>query len=332
MVKRNESKPETNPITDHSPSLEVADASSISAKVETLFGDYVERMMSGEILDLQQIENDHPECGAELVQQLRSFQELAKPSNDLNGKSIGEYNVVRLLGRGGMGIVYEGWQNNLERRVAIKILPTGITADPRSIARFTQEAQLAAKLNHPNIVTVFGMGVEKDIPYFVMEYVEGQTLAQFLKPLKKNRTEQIAPPQDNLETVAHYAPNESTQGLDHRRLNLEYFLRMAKAFASVADGLHHAHEQGVIHRDIKPSNLMVEITTDEDGKETQRLRLLDFGLARFEGQETFTRTGDVLGTLLYMSPEQAIAGSSSKLDTRTDIYSLGVSFYEARPN
>ncbi len=150
---------------------------------------------------------------------------------------------------------------------------------------------MAGKLHHPNIVSVYGMGVEQDTPYFAMELVEGETLAAVL------RREPPAP--DAFQSHCLY---------------------MASAFADVADGLQHAHAGGVVHRDIKPSNLIV------DGD--RHIRILDFGLARLEGQDALTVTGDFLGTPQYMSPEQA-RRQKVPVDHRTDIYSLGATFYEA---
>ena len=146
---------------------------------------------------------------------------------------------------------------------------------------------------------MYGSGVENDTPYFAMEFVEGETLAQVL--------EKTSGADDESETP--FGP----------RNRQDFFVRLAAAIADVAEGLHHAHSKGVTHRDIKPSNLIL----DGDG----RLRILDFGLASTEGQESLTLTGDLVGTVLYMSPEQAMA-KRARPDHRTDIYSLGASLYE----
>ncbi|MBI4601473.1 MAG: protein kinase [Planctomycetes bacterium] len=204
--------------------------------------------------------------------------------------ALGDYRLLRPLGRGGMGVVYEAWQVSVDRRVAIKILPAGIAADPKMVERFEREAKAAAKLQHPNIVSVFGLGSEGGTPYYAMELVEGETLAQMLRRLQAAR-----------------------------RIDLQYCIDIASAFAGVAEGLQHAHERGVIHRDIKPSNLIL----DKHG----RVRILDFGLAHFEGQESLTLSGELLGTPVYMSPEQASARKAA-VDHRTDVYSLGATLYE----
>jgi eukaryotic-like serine/threonine-protein kinase len=151
--------------------------------------------------------------------------------------------------------------------IRTKVLPAGVAADAKSSTRFLREAQIVAKLSHPQIVPVFASGIESGTPWYAMELVDGETLAQILKRL-------------------------SLEEVDPKRC-----LEFATQFAGVADGLHHAHAKKIIHRDIKPSNLIL----DREGQ----LRILDFGLARLEGQETLTLSGDFLGTPQYMSPEQA---------------------------
>ncbi|MBI4605152.1 MAG: serine/threonine protein kinase, partial [Planctomycetes bacterium] len=171
----------------------------------------------------------------------------------------------------------------------------------RSFFRFLREAKAAAQLSHPNVVGVHGMGVEGQTPWYSMELVEGETLAEILA---RRRAGSGASP---------FGPGE--EGL----AGLAGFARLAAALAGAADGLQHAHEHGVVHRDVKPSNLIC----DREGK----LRILDFGLARLEGQKSLTVSGDLVGTPLYMSPEQA-RRRKVEVDRRTDIWSLGATLYE----
>ncbi len=181
--------------------------------------------------------------------------------------TLGDYTLRRQIGRGGMGVVYEAWENSLDRRVALKVLPPGIAADARSSTRFLREAQIVAKLSHPQIVPVHATGINDATPWYAMEYVDGETLAQILTRLKDVEPE--------AETVFGKKDRPG------------YFEKLAEAFADVADGLQHAHSKGVVHRDVKPSNLIL----DSAGK----LRILDFGLARLEGQESLTLSGDLMG-------------------------------------
>ncbi len=274
--------------------------SSSEVPPEQILGSYLDRLNSGEDLDFEKIRREHPDLASELIEKLHFFQEIGpRPSNGSPLGTLGDYTLRRQIGRGGMGVVYEAWQNSVDRQVALKILPAGVAADERALQRFVREAKTAAQLNHQNIVHVHGMGVEENTPYYTMEYVEGETLAQVLGRLKEADEEAKTP-----------FGSKSRQ---------DYYIRLADAFADVADGLQHAHSKGVIHRDVKPSNLIL----DQEG----RLRILDFGLARLEGQESLTISGDFVGTPLYMSPEQA-RRKKIKVDHRTDIYSLGATVYE----
>ena len=204
---------------------------------------------------------------------------------------IGRYRILRVLGRGGMGIVYEAEQERSTRPVALKVLQPGLES-ARTLRRFEHEARILARLSHPGIAQVLDAGVSSSAlgprPYLVMELVRGEPLTRFA----------------------------DRNALDPRR--------RLELLANVCDAVQHAHEKGVIHRDLKPSNLLVS----EDGAP----KVLDFGIARVLDQgatETSlrTRTGELLGTLAYMSPEQ-ITGDADAVDTRSDVYSLGVIAYE----
>ncbi|MBN1835032.1 MAG: serine/threonine protein kinase, partial [Spirochaetales bacterium] len=271
-----------------------------SSKLELLLAEYVDRLNAGEAFNIEKIRADHPRVAEELIAQLRVLQGLFQDNeSSVALGTLGDYTLRRQIGRGGMGVVYEAWENSMDRRVALKVLPAGVAADERALQRFVREAKTAGKLNHQNVVSVYGMGLKEQTPYFAMEFVEGETLAQQLANIKDAEPESDTP-----------------FGKKDRQ---DYFIRIGAAFADVADGLQHAHSKGVIHRDIKPSNLIL----DAGG----RLRILDFGLARLEGQESLTVSGDLVGTPLYMSPEQA-RQRKIEIDHRTDVYSLGATMYE----
>lgn len=274
-----------------------------SSAADSLFASYIDRLVSGEPIDVDQVRAQHPELGDELIEQLRSFCELADDSNDTHHpRNLGDFDIIREIGRGGMGIVYEAWQNSLNRQVALKLLPTVMGANSKTVTRFIREAQVSGMLNHSNIVPVYGMAVEGNTPYYSMEFVDGETLREKLRRMKDKQ--------------------------DVSQLSLRYCMDMANAFAGVSEGLQHAHQKTVVHRDIKPSNLMFDRSQCSSEAPDGELRILDFGLARFEGQDSLTMSGDVIGTVRYMSPEQASAAQSQKMDHRTDIYSLGASLYE----
>jgi serine/threonine protein kinase len=239
---------------------------------------------------------------------------------------LGDFRIVREVGRGGMGIVYEAVQISLGRRVALKILSGMASNDSRQ--RFRVEAQAAAQLHHPHIVPIFAVGSDRGVDYYAMQFIEGRTLAAVIEDLrnqeKVSRAERelpSAPADSEKAATASNAESNPSSWLSsstsaHRRA---FFESIARLGVQAADALDHAHHLGVLHRDIKPSNLMV----DGDGD----LWITDFGLARFRDDSSLTESGDVIGTLRYMSPEQAL-GRRELVDRRVDVYALGATLYE----
>jgi serine/threonine protein kinase/Flp pilus assembly protein TadD len=258
------------------------------------------------------------------------------PPADEGEKRLGDFVLVRELGRGGMGVVYEARQISLARRVALKVLPFAAVLESRQIARFKNEAHAAAQLHHPNIVPVYAVGVERGVHYYAMQYIDGQPLDRAiaeLRPVSESPSEsskarqpattEAASTVSRHDTPADRAAAKSPPGgsfLSRCRADKpSYFRAVIGLGIQAAEALQAAHSYGIVHRDIKPSNLLV----DHDGK----LWVTDFGLARCQSDLALTRTGDVVGTRQYMSPEQA-RGAAALVDQRTDIYSLGVTLYE----
>ncbi len=304
-------------------------------RIEEIAARYADRLITGEKVEPEEILSAHPMLGHEILEHLKLFVGLGPNREGEPLGTLGDYTLRRQIGRGGMGVVYEAWQGSMDRRVALKVLPKAIALDTNSVTRFVREAQIAGRLNHSNIVHVHGMGVEEQVPYYSMEYVEGETLSQILARLRsaEGREQETATILTGISGLFG-KPDTAVAGteidseapapgrkrpLESADFDLEYHARLAKAFAGVAEGLQHAHSKGIIHRDIKPSNLIL----DGEG----RLRILDFGLARLEGQESLTLSGDLVGTPLYMSPEQA-RRKKIPVDYRTDVYSLGATLYE----
>jgi hypothetical protein len=205
------------------------------------------------------------------------------------GARIAGYSVVRVIGRGGMGIVYEGVHEALGKRVAIKTLISVAGQSQDITARFVREGKAAARIRHPHVCDVFDVGVHEGVPYLVMEYLEGEDLGSYIENRPLLRTDEIA----------------------------DLIIPVASALAA-------AHDAGVIHRDLKPDNVF--IVRGKNGNLVPKL--LDFGISKLDDAAALNLTGTnaILGTPYYMSPEQA--GSSRTVDHRSDVFSLGVILYQ----
>jgi serine/threonine protein kinase/WD40 repeat protein len=309
----------------------------------------------GEQPDIEEYAGRYPRLAALIreifptVVALRSpdLGELGVPGRPTGARVLGDFRILREVGRGGMGIVYEAVQRSLDRRVALKVLPFAAVADARQLRRFQVEARAAAHLHHSHIIPVYSVGCERGVHYYAMQFIEGQSLAELIRGLRQldgldppgatqvdDRTVSLATglvrdpaakeassPGPDGRPCLTTTPRSDARGRVKEPLSRSRGFVRAAARLSIqaAEALEYAHEQGVIHRDIKPSNLMV----DERG----RLWVADFGLARLQDGSGVTLTGDLLGTLSYMSPEQA-HGRRGLLDHCTDIYSLGATLYE----
>jgi len=211
-------------------------------------------------------------------------------------RRIGRYDIVRRIGEGGMGVVYEARQDQPRRRVALKLIRTGMPSDAE-LRRFRREAEVLGQLQHAGIAHVYDAGLAEVVmatgalpeqPYIAMEFIEGVSITEYLSSQNVGVT------------------------------------RILELFVAVCDAVHHAHTKGVIHRDLKPGNIIV----DTEGQ----VRILDFGIARLASSDGAAATlntdiGQLIGTLPYMSPEQ-VAGEHTELDARSDVYALGVVLYE----
>ena len=277
---------------------------------------------------------------------------------------LGDFRIIREIGRGGMGVVYEAEQVSLGRRVALKVLPQQGLTGSSNLQRFRLEARAAARLQHPNIVPVFGVGEQDGLHYYAMQYIAGQGLDMVFAKLKAGASSdptvtlvaierslrESAQAGANAEVgsstggpstgdgspangsraegsqyrvSAHHplldVPASSRSGtLDATVTQAEttYYRSVARVGLQVAAALAYAHSHGILHRDIKPSNLLLD--------DLGTVWVTDFGLAKAEGSDALTHTGDVVGTLRYMAPERFDGWSAP----RSDIYSLGVTLYE----
>jgi tetratricopeptide (TPR) repeat protein len=318
----------------------------LDSLVAQLADEFTERQKRGEQPDIEAYAVRYPEHAAvirNVLTALRLIRLPASGSDQPDGESLpgtlGDFRLIREVGRGGMGVVYEAEQISLGRRVALKVLPFAATLDARQLQRFKNEAQAAGHLQHTHIVPVHFVGCERGVHFYAMQYVEGQTLAAVIADLRRRSdrpAERSSPatgpylppsaPATGPESAAggKGAASAATQpvaglstALSHREP--AFFRAAAQLAIQAAEALEHAHQMGVVHRDIKPANLMV------DGRGS--LWVTDFGLAQFQSDASLTLSGDLVGTVRYMSPEQALA-KRILIDHRTDIYSLGVTLYE----
>ncbi|MBM4068429.1 MAG: serine/threonine protein kinase [Planctomycetes bacterium] len=254
-------------------------------------------------------------------------------------EKVGDYRILREVGRGGMGIVFEAIQESLGRRVALKILPNHFLLDRKRLERFQRESRAAARLHHTNIVQVFGVGEQDGFHYYVMQFIEGRGLNEVLRdwrcaaglPDRTAATDTAEPDRDGTPVVE---AKPMPRCIDESR-----WRETAAIGMQVADGLHHAHQQGIVHRDLKPANILLQVANRESQMDraapldssckTSSLqsavpKITDFGLAKLSDHDDLTQTGDILGTVGYMAPE-CFHGYA---DARSDICALGLTLYE----
>ncbi len=284
-------------------------------------------------------------CGEAATDELRN--------SDARTESIGDFQIIREIGRGGMGIVYEAEQKSLGRRVALKVLPPSATPSNSATERFRRESRSAARLHHSNIVPVFGVGEHEGLHYYVMQYIDGVGLDKVLVQLDRSNRPLVFPPTDrkidhecdgNHEQAVVAAGNLRPRAVDKGDKGEEksgqsaksgggvlsgssgnvsssssdrvYWRHIAAIGVQLAGALHYAHMQGVLHRDIKPANILL----DREGT----VWLTDFGLAQATEDSNLTRSGDIVGTLRYLAPER-LKGECSQ---QSDVYGLGITLYE----
>ena len=260
------------------------------AELAAILDGYLAALQAGQAPDRRQLLDAHPELAAELEACLAGIDFIQRATGPAapGPASLGEFRIIREIGRGGMGVVYEAEQTSLHRKVALKVLRFAAVADEEAMKRFRREAETVARLHHTNIVPIFAIGCDRDVHYYSMQFIEGRSLAQVLAEAQER----------------------------HKPLAIEEIVTWG---LQAAEALAHAHQRGVIHRDIKPSNLLL----DPEGV----VWLTDFGLAKREDEATLTVRGALMGTPRYMSPEQA-ESLERPVDQRSDLYSLGASLYE----
>ncbi len=320
--------------------------------------DRAEREGQGAIDALCEEHPDHADALRERIELLEGAGLWSPPMPETIPDRLGEFELIRRLGEGGMGVVYLAEQSSLDRLVALKVVRPTQLYFPGTRERFQREVSIVARLQHPNIVPIFTVGEAEGLPYFAMEYIEGCTLGDVLDELGDRAPTKLTgghmsriigdlAPRDSSSRQASWGSGRRSRrrsrgGRDARAASgvadsqartppaanterdaadtsswIEACLHIA---VQIADALQHAHERGIIHRDIKPSNVL--LTADGTA------RLTDFGLAKVDDPLKLSRTGQMIGTPYYMSPEQ-VSRVDAPVDERTDVYSLGIVLFEA---
>jgi serine/threonine protein kinase/WD40 repeat protein len=344
-------------------------SSSSNGTEDSLFGqvagEFSERLARGESPEIDEYLTRYPQIAESIRDVFPALQALHDPAA-VNGAShgrrrpwtelgerqrLGDFLILREVGRGGMGIVYEAQQLSMGRRVALKILPFVTLTDDRRLKRFRNEIRAVASLSHPNIVSIYSVGEEQGVHYYAMQLIRGHSLADVIGQLRQrgqdvhrsldahslldslarlhggsNGDVPARPPHPQSEagrdhdqsapgsTLDSPSPSSSTS-VTHTRGYIQSAVRM---IADVAGALEHAHQLGIVHRDIKPANLLL----NAEGV----ISVTDFGVARVGDETGLSLATDLVGTLRYMAPEQA--SGRGVVDHRADIYSLGGTLYE----
>lgn len=382
------------------------DATDQSDLLDRLAEEFVSRRRQGDRTSIEEYIRDYPELAEEIrdifptvleleqlkVHKVMSSGGVAASVGPVPLSRLGDFRIIREIGRGGMGVVYEAEQESLHRHVALKVLGTQLGMTPRQKARFRREAEAAARLHHTNIVPIFGVGEDQGLQFYAMQFIEGVPLSRLIRawreaahgpvtaesgstsisvagslslvgavqellghdaalecanseavktlvdesetPAVPSPLMQVSlhpdsgvsgPPRvvvreksaaDALSTVATPLASDESQ-VPVAREHRAFWQEIVRVVIDVAQALSHAHHLGILHRDIKPANLLLDTAGS--------IWVTDFGLAKVETQDnTITRSGDFIGTLRYVAPEQL----HGKADPRSDIYSLGLTLFE----
>lgn len=302
-------------------------------QLDPIVQQFIDDTLQGKDPDIDDVLRKHPDIADEIKERVENFKKINRlfasltgddetdiKEHPLIGQNVGDFEILEPIGSGGMGIVFLARQASLDRLVALKIISNVSGIRSKTLERFKREANLLAKISHPNIVQIYEAGRHGPYFYFAMEYVKGVALGNVLSDIRSSNQYKNA---GAIFSVSTGAKNTACIDTLQKRQGIPvtdagYIQTISKIIIDIASALDHVHNKGILHRDIKPSNILI----DAEGN----AKLADFGLADSETHQSITITGELFGTPNYMSPEQI--QSPDKVDRRSDIYSLGATYYE----
>lgn len=304
--------------------------------VEQAVQRFVDAQLQGQKPNIDEFVKQYPDFESQIRQRLQSLDEIDSLfgvlmqeddshegetilESDLVGQKLGDFEILKMIGQGGMGAVFLARQVSLDREVAVKVISSVGGSQAKDLDRFKRESKVLAKITHPNIVPIYEVGQQGPYSYFAMEYVKGVSLDKILNGIRNSK------PEDKASDIMHKCLevdgttyDDSADTYKGGELDTDYIIEISRIIISVASALDYAHEKGILHRDIKPSNILIA----PDGTS----KLVDFGLAKSQSQETITITGEFFGTPSYVSPEQI--RKPGTVDCRSDVFSLAATYYE----
>lgn len=300
---------------------------------------FVEAQLDGQKPDIDEFAQKYPGLEDQIRQRVLNLEEIDSlfsnlmevgdddfgdsiAGHELIGQELGDFEILSLIGAGGMGAVFLARQISLDREIALKVIVDIGGVRGRNLERFKREARVLAKISHPNIVPIYEVGEQGPYSYFAMEYVKGVSLEKILRNIRDAKPDARASEVMGECLAAQTSSSEDKPGTDEgsrgAEIDTDFIVRISKLIVDIAVALEYAHNRGILHRDVKPSNILI----DSNGT----AKLVDFGLARAETQQSITVTGEFFGTPSYVSPEQI--RQPETVDRRSDVYSLAATYYE----
>lgn len=307
----------------------------VMSRVSRILGQYLSARACGEAVNVEALAARDPDLGDLLRRYVAKLEALhatalagQPPADAQSGERgrLGDFQIGREIGRGAWAVVYQAEQTSLGRRVALKVLPFVAALDAGQLQRFKREALAAVQLHHSHIAPVHDVGCDRGVHYYAMQFIEGQTLATFMKEMRRLSGPDAAPVASR-RAASPLGPEDTARSADYPTApatmrstrDPAFFRTAAQLGVQAAEALEYAHHLGVIHRDIKPANLFLDARA--------HLWIADFGLARCHFDSGPSMIGESLDSLRCMSPEQALTWKL-RVDHRTDVYSLGATLYE----